>query len=220
MPNGPVKSARRVLDPIDRASEVLFGLIMVLTYTGSLSVVQAGRDDVRVMLVGALGCNLAWGIIDAIFYVMGCLAEKRRDLGTLLAVRHAMDPHEGQRLIAGLLPPTVASVVQPAELESLRVRLAQLPEPPPRARLGSEDWLGALGVFLLVFVSTFPVVIPFIVMENAVQALRVSNAIAIALLFLAGYSYGRQTNYRPAWLGGWMVVLGAALAVLTMALGG
>ena len=95
MPDGPVKSSKHVLDPIDRASEVLFGLIMVLTYTGSLSVAQAGRDDVRVMLVGALGCNLAWGIIDAIFYVMGCLAEKRRDLGTLLAVRHAMDPQRG-----------------------------------------------------------------------------------------------------------------------------
>jgi hypothetical protein len=40
-------------------------------------------------------------------------------------------------------------------LESLRVRLAQLPEPPPHARLGSEDWLGALGVFLLVFVSSW-----------------------------------------------------------------
>ena len=172
------------------------------------------------MLVGAVGCNLAWGIIDAIFYVMGCLAEKHHDLGTLLAVRHAMDPQEGQRLIAGVLPPTVASVVQPAELESLRVRLAQLPEPPPRARLGREDWLGAVGVFLLVFVSTFPVVIPFIVMQNAVQALRVSNAIAIALLFLAGYTYGRQTNYHPAWLGCCMVVIGAALAVLTMALGG
>ena len=38
---------------------------MVLTFTGSLSVAEAGRDDVRTMLIGALGCNLAWGIIDA-----------------------------------------------------------------------------------------------------------------------------------------------------------
>ena len=71
---------RRVLEPIDRTSEILFGLIMVLTFTGSLSVVGAGREDVRTMLVGALGCNLAWGIIDAVFYLMGCLAEKGRDL--------------------------------------------------------------------------------------------------------------------------------------------
>ncbi len=78
---GPLTSVR-VLEPIDRVSEVLFGLIMVLTFTGSLSVAEAGRDDVRAMLVGALGCNLAWGIIDAILYLMGCLAEKGRNLAT------------------------------------------------------------------------------------------------------------------------------------------
>ena len=43
MPDDPIKSSKRVLDPIDRVSEVLFGLIMVLTFTGSLSVAEAGR---------------------------------------------------------------------------------------------------------------------------------------------------------------------------------
>ena len=87
-----VEPAKRVLDPIDRVSEVLFGLIMVLTFTGSLSVAEAGRDDVRTMLIGALGCNLAWGIIDAMLYLMGCLAEKGQGLMTYLAVRRATDP--------------------------------------------------------------------------------------------------------------------------------
>ena len=36
-------SSKRVLDPIDRVSEILFGLIMVLSFTGSLSVAVAGR---------------------------------------------------------------------------------------------------------------------------------------------------------------------------------
>src|SRR5204863_508677 len=50
-------SSRRVLEPIERISEVLFGVIMVLTFTGSLSVAEAGREDVRTMLIGAIGCN-------------------------------------------------------------------------------------------------------------------------------------------------------------------
>jgi hypothetical protein len=83
---------RRALDPIDRVSEVLFGLIMVLTFTGSLSVYEAGREDIRTMLAAAVGCNLAWGIIDAVFYLMGCLAEKSHGLLTLRAVREATDP--------------------------------------------------------------------------------------------------------------------------------
>jgi hypothetical protein len=210
---------KRALEPIDRVSEVLFGLIMVLTFTGSLSVAEAGREDVRTMLVGALGCNLAWGLIDAVFYLMGCLAEKGRDLATFRSVREATDPGHAQRLIADALP-LVGSVLEPAELEAMRLRLKQLPEPPARAGLGRDDWRGALGVFLLVFLSTFPVTIPFIVMREAVPALRVSNAIAVVLLFVAGYAFGRITGRRPAWAGVAMVVFGSFLVGLTMALGG
>jgi len=36
-----------LLDPVERISEVLFGLIMVLTFIGWLSVAEAGRGDVR-----------------------------------------------------------------------------------------------------------------------------------------------------------------------------
>jgi hypothetical protein len=210
---------KRALEPIDRVSEVLFGLIMVLTFTGSLSVVEAGREDVRTMLVGALGCNLAWGLIDAVFYLMGCLAEKSRGLLTFRAVREA-EPGRGQQLIADALPPVVASVLEPAQLESMRLRLKQLPEPPVRASLGTDDFRGALGVFLWVFLSTFPVVIPFLVMHDARPALRVSNAIAVVLLFLAGYAFGRLTGRPPAFAGAAMVVLGSILVGLTMALGG
>ena len=211
---------KRELDPIDRLSEVLFGLIMVLTFTGSLSVVGAGREDVRTMLVGALGCNLAWGIIDAVFYLMARLAEKERGLATFRAVRGTGDPERGQRLVAGALPPVVASILEPAELERMRLRLLELPDAPPRAQLGWDDGRGALGVFLLVFLSTFPVAIPFIVMRDPVPALRVSNAIAVVLLFVAGYAFGRLAGRRPAWMGGAMVVLGSILVGITIALGG
>ena len=102
----------------------------------------------------------------------------------------------------------------------MRVRLKRLPEPPSRARLGKDDWRGAGGVFLLVFLSTFPVAIPFIVMRDAVPALRVSNVIAVALLFVAGYAFGRITGRHPVWAGVAMVVLGSILVGLTMALGG
>jgi hypothetical protein len=215
-----IRSSKHVLDPVDRVSEVLFGLIMVLTFTGSLSVAEAGRDDIRAMLIGALGCNLAWGIIDGILYLMGCLAEKGRNLMTFQAVRRATDPEQAQRLIADALPPVIASVVQPAELEAVLQRLRQLPEPPERAHLDRDDWRGGVGVFLLVFLSTFPVVIPFLVMRSAVPALRVSNAIAIAMLFVTGYVYGRNVGHHPWVLGMAMVLLGALLSALTMALGG
>jgi hypothetical protein len=216
----PFNPFKRVLDSIDRVSEVLFGLIMVLTFTGSLSVAEAGREDVRTMLIAALGCNVAWGIIDAMLYLMGCLAERSEGLATYLAVCKATDPHKAQQLVADALPPVVASIMEPAELETIRRRLTQLPEPPERADLSTDEWLGSIGVFLIVVASTFPVVIPFIVMQSVGPALRVSNAIAIVMLFLTGYAYGGITGRHPWLVGLVMVVIGSILVGMTMALGG
>ena len=100
MPDDPVKSTRLVLDPNERIAEVLFGLIMVLTFTGSLSVAGADRAEVRTMLIGALGCNLAWGVIDAVLYLMGSLSEKGTGLLAFRAVRRATDPNHAHRVIA------------------------------------------------------------------------------------------------------------------------
>ncbi len=41
----------RVLDPIARVSEVLFGVIMALTFTGTLSAATADRAEVRTLLI-------------------------------------------------------------------------------------------------------------------------------------------------------------------------
>jgi hypothetical protein len=214
------ESSTRALEPIDHLSEILFGLIMVLTFTGSMSVAEVGREDVREMLVGALGCNIAWGIIDALFYLMACLAEKARDLKKLHAVRTTADRSVGQRLVADALPEPVANVLSADELENIRTRVAQLPEPPRIARLDKDDWRGGLGSFLLVFASTFPVTIPFMIMNDIGQAMRASNAIAVISLFIAGYWFGKMSGRSPIGFAIGMVVFGLAIVAMTIALGG
>jgi hypothetical protein len=213
-------SSRRALEPVDRISEVLFGLIMVLTFTGALSVAEAGRADVRGMLIGALGCNLAWGVIDALFYLMGCLAERGRNLQTLIAVRRASDAEQARRLIADVLPPMVASALEPSAYAALHQRLKGLPEPRRPARLHRQDWLGAAGVFLLVFLSTFPVVLPFLFMQDITPALHLSNAIAVSMLAASGFTFGRITGRHPWMIGIGMVIVGALVVAFTIALGG
>jgi hypothetical protein len=212
--------SRRVLDPSERIAEVLFGLIMVLTFTGSLSIAESGRDDVRTMLIGALGCNIAWGIIDGVLYLMGCLAERGRNLLIYRAIHSAPDAAVAGTVLAEALPPVVQSVMEPSELERLSERLRRLPGAPGRARLRADDWKGALGVFLIVFLSTFPVAIPFMLMDDAMRALRMSNGVAVVMLFIAGFAYGRAVGWSPFIVGLAMVLLGAGLVSMTMALGG
>jgi hypothetical protein len=220
MSNDPVKSTKPLLEPSERIAEVLFGLIMFLAITGSLRVATAGPDSVNRMLANALGCNLAWGIIDAVLYCMGRGAEQGRGLIVYRAVREATDSQKAHRLIADALPAVVASVLQPAELESIRQRLKQLPEPPDRVRLRTEDWLAGLWVFLWMVLSMFPLALPFLFMHDAAMALRVSNAIAMVMLFGMGYAYGRLTLRNPWSRGIAMVIVGLALVALTKVFAG
>jgi hypothetical protein len=212
------RGRERVLSPVERLSEILFGLIMVLTITGSISVGSDG-DDVRAMLVGALGCNTAWGIVDAVMYLMATLLERHRGQALLDAIRGDPDPSRARRAIAAELPPLVARSLPEAALEQVRRDLVALAEP-PRAGLGRRDLLGALGVFLLVFVSTLPVVMPFLLPLEPRTALRASNAVAVVLLFVLGYRVGNHVARRPLAVGLSMVAIGVVLVAMTMALGG
>ena len=99
------KSADRIREPMDRISEVLFGLIMALTFTLTLGVVTADTIQVRTMLLGALGCNLAWGIIDASVFLMARFNQRGRSAMQLRAMRAAAHISDAHRIIAEALPP-------------------------------------------------------------------------------------------------------------------
>ena len=212
--------SRRILAPGERASEVLFGVIMTMTFTGTLSVVDAGREDVRAMFIGALGCNIAWGLIDGIIYLMGCRAERSAELGMFRSVRDAASPELARSVVAGSLPPLLAGLLRADELESLRQRLLAVPEPAGHERLGRRDWLGALGVGLLVVFTTFPLALPFLLLDRVGPAMRLSNGIALVMLFLAGVVYARSIGRPALRVGLGMTALGVVLAVITIALGG
>ena len=100
-----IRALRHSLEPIETISEILFGLIMVLTVTCSFSVVQAQRKGVRAMLVAALGCNLAWGVIDAVFHLMVRFSEQGHGIVALLALRKPLEVAQAQTILAGFLPP-------------------------------------------------------------------------------------------------------------------
>ena len=192
---------------------------MVLTFTGSLRVAEAGREDLRTVLVGALGCNLAWGVVDAAMYLMATYIARARLHLTLNRIRGLRESQVAHEAIADLLPSPIAAVLTPSDAEVLRARLNQA------AAIGAPsltraDLIGAGGVFLLVFSSTFPVIVPLMVVRHTRLALALSNAVAVLMLFLLGQSLGRYAG-RPGWhVGVGLVVVGLVLVGLTMLLGG
>ena len=159
---------KRLLTPTERAAEILFGLIMALTFTCSISVANVRQLEIRQLLIGAVGCNMAWGLVDAIMYLVGVLAQKSRSKTILDAIQRS-EKEKANKYIADVLPPIVSSVMQPEELERIRIKLADLPNTTGKVRLTSRDILKALAIFLLIFLSTFLVAIPFLFIHNPCQ---------------------------------------------------
>ena len=75
-------------------------------------------------------------------------------------------------------------------------------------------------MFFLVVLSTFPLVIPFMLTEDTARALLWSRLVAVGMLFFAGATLARYSGGNT-WLNGLvMAALGAALMAAIMALGG
>jgi VIT1/CCC1 family predicted Fe2+/Mn2+ transporter len=207
------------LDPVYRASEVIFGLLMAMSFIGSISVATDGREEVRTLLVAALGCNLAWGLVDAVMHLVARKTESRRNRALIARLGGVTEPAMGRALIADEMPAPLAASIGDEGLEQIRQRLAA--QTPAAARgLTGRDFGDAVIVFFLVVLSTFPLVIPFMLIDDTARALLWSRLAALGMLFLAGATLARYSSVNP-WLNGLaMAAIGALLMAAIMALGG
>ena len=220
MAEAQVEQPPRVLDPIERATEVLFGLLMAMTFVGSLSAASSGREEVRTMMYTAIGCNLAWGLADAVMYLVRTVTQRTRNRTLAARLLAEKDPAAGVKLLGDALPQGLSQAAGPQGMETLRQHVVRAPAPAAGPNLGLGDFKCAFGVFLLVVLATFPVVIPFMIFDQASVAIRASNGVAIAMLFIAGAVLARYAGGSP-WRGGaWMAVTGVILIGAIIALGG
>jgi VIT1/CCC1 family predicted Fe2+/Mn2+ transporter len=210
---------RRALDPVDRFSEVIFGLLMALTFTCAFSVAEGGRQPVREMLLAALACNVAWGVVDGVMYLLASMAGRARLATVFRGVRGA-DDATARGMVRAALPEGIAALTDDALADRMVARARALRDLPFRSLLTREDLGGAAGSALLVVLATLPPTIPFLLVDGAGHALRISNGVALACLFLAGAWLGRATGIRPWLLGLGMALVGTALVAITIALGG
>jgi hypothetical protein len=214
----------RYLDPATSLTEVLCGLITTLTFTLGAGIVieDEGREGTRQLLIAVLGCNIAWGIIDGFLVFVARVFDRGRLHRLGQNVRRAADEHTGVALVAAELDEVLERVTDAAERKTLYARLVtnlRSTEPQPNPVLKS-DWLGAITSFWLVVLATAPAALPFLLIDNLFLALRVSNAILLALLFVTGFVWARQTTGSPWRMGFGMLLAGLVLVIVAIPLGG
>lgn len=204
--------------------EILFGLIMTLTFTlgAGMIVQEEGREGARQLLAATIGCNIAWGIIDGVFYILGQMFERGRLRRVAVSVKAAKSDAEARGHIAGELDEVLGSVTTESERDRLYAGIASnlhAREVAPN-RLRKADVMGGVASFWLVFFSSLPAAAPFLFIDDPWTALRVSNALLLALLFVVGYRWSKLTLAKP-WIAGLVFLLaGSLLVAAAIALGG
>jgi VIT1/CCC1 family predicted Fe2+/Mn2+ transporter len=209
-----------LLNPLDRAAEILFGLIMALSFTCSIGIATRGPAEVRQLLIGAIGCNVAWGIVDATMYLIGVLARKSRSKTIFDAVQNPSQADKAKSYISEELPSVLVSAIGPKGLEQVRNKLAGMQNTSIDVRLKGRDVKEALAIFFLIFISTFPVVIPFVFIGDTQVALRVSNVVAIVMMFFCGWQVAKYVGYNKWKMSLAVILIGIMLVAITIALGG
>ncbi|MGC3997844.1 MAG: hypothetical protein QM767_10280 [Anaeromyxobacter sp.] len=212
-------AAEPVLDPVERVSETCFGLIMALTFVGSIVAAEGEDASPHTIFVAALGCNLAWGLVDGVMYLVHTLARRGARHALARAV-HADPGPAALPLLRAALPAGLSPAVGDDALAAIAARMAASPDVVRRPVLRGKDWLASLLILAVVTVATFPVVLPFVLFQDLQLGLLVSRVLTLAMLLAGGAVIGRQSGFG-AWRAGFlMVAVGVALTAIVVALGG
>lgn len=222
MPSGTTFVAR-YLDPLDRLSEFLFGLVMVLSFTlGAGLIIDEGEQATRQMLLAIIGCNIAWGLIDGAMYIINSLCERSGKARLLESLQEAGGERDAVALVGDVLDDRLQPYTSAAERKRLYGEIVQRLRHvrPQRTRVTREDLGGALACFTLVLLSAIPAVLPFLVIDDRYLALRVSNLLLVGLLFLTGWRWARATHSNPWLFGTSFLLAGLGMVLIAMVFGG
>jgi VIT1/CCC1 family predicted Fe2+/Mn2+ transporter len=173
------------------------------------------------MIFAALGCNTAWGIVDGVMYVLTNVFERSRYTRVISSIRSTVDKNAALAVVEEELEP-IKWVLDEKERKRIYAEVLKSASKasPQEALVRNDDVFGAFSCFLLVFFSTFPVIIPFLIMRNLEIATRASNLVAIVMLFAIGYEWAKYTNKNRLRAGIGMVLIGSIIVGITVALGG
>ena len=164
----------RYLDPSETLLEVLFGLIMALTLTAGARLLSENQNiDAAGLAAGLVGCNVAWGIIDAVFYLLGARFSRNQRVQFVRKLQAVTDESQAFELIReefGLEgEPPMREEDRAAFYGSLLQMLRHAGT--NRAHFLRDDFVAAVLIVLLVSATAIPGVLPLLVLDDGYRAL-------------------------------------------------
>jgi hypothetical protein len=158
--------------------------------------------------------------VDAIMYLMNVLIERGHGAQAIRKIKNSADDKIARNVLREKIQPVVSALMTDDELNRLVGKLRELPAPAVHNLLTVKDLLAGLWIFLLVFLCTLPVALPFALFSDVALAMRSSNGVALVLLLSGGFVLARYAGFQAVVTSVVYALIGMSLVALTMALGG
>jgi VIT1/CCC1 family predicted Fe2+/Mn2+ transporter len=157
-----------------------------------------------------------------VIYVLSSVAERAEKERLVKAIRKAPDEQTAIVAIEDRLDAQLAPVTSDEERQRLyhdvfnHLRDIE----PTQEGVEREDVYGAVALVVMAIVATLPVVVPFLFIHDPFAAIRVSNLIAITMLFIVGYHWAKRAGAKPVKIGLLLAGIGVAIVLVAIPLGG
>ncbi len=211
------------ITPVGRLQEIIYALIMVITVSSTVSrAVPDTEEGIQTLIFAVLGCNIAWGIVDGVMFVLTNLFNRNKSLKMVKDATSAMTGDEALSIIDGEFSPPFEWMLGCDERKKLNEEILDhvIRLHPPVAKITRDDITGGMFCFVVTFLTTLPAIMPFYFIGEMEPAIRISNGIVMTMLFFTGVEYAKYTDKNPLKTALGLTLLGAVVVVVTILLGG
>ena len=213
----------RALDPADALAEMTCGLVMMLTILCTAGWYVDGSDNPRRTLAfAAIGCCLAWGIIDGFLYVASAVYE-RGHRGRLIRSVQASEHGSAVDFVRGRVDEATGHLLSAqsstAVAEEL-VDVAATVDPPARITTSRGDFAPVPRAMVLNVSATILPALAILFIDDVRDALAVAKTIVVLSMFATGFLWGRTTRFGAVRSGVAMLVFGVTMVGIAVVFGG
>lgn len=212
---------RKYVPPSDRFAEILCGLIMLLTFTLAGGVMEMSPDE---LVLGAVSCALAWGVIDGAIFMLNSLFQRGRQARLVSEVR-AMDRDQAVALLRSWFDSTYEKIISQKMREEVYNDIFDVARnsQPLRPWFTRNEVYGGLGLLAIEAICSIPAILPLIILEDDMNALRISNLLLLATMAVIGYYWAGWSGWQGAMrfvIAGFVLALGLLMVGVAILMGG
>ena len=220
MDHNPFRGIVRKTGPGLAIQEVLYGFIMALIYVTAARIGILRYTDTLNLVILIIGMNFTWGLIDAVVFYMVDVFDQRK----FVRIMSACDlPHERKvEMMLDEFSGTPLDILDPEDERMICEEILSMTMENESERLSDRRAMrdSAVACFIITILTTIPIVVPLLLIEDTEIALTVASGLSSICLFFIGFRMERYLGVNRWAAGLFLTAIGWAITITATFTGG